>query len=144
MKYGGQPYLAKGAAAYLVLQLDALEWPLPDVIVPVPISFFRRFDRGYNQSLLLAQALGALIDRPIADVLHRTSSRFSQASLSRKLRMDLSAESFTLSKKGKIEDQIVLVIDDVATTGSTLRCCAETLQARHPAKIYGLTLCYTS
>ncbi len=46
MKYSNQPYLAKGAGAYLAVQLMNLEWPMPDVIVPVPLTLVHCISRG--------------------------------------------------------------------------------------------------
>jgi competence protein ComFC len=141
LKYGNQPYLAKGAAALMLKQFLNLNWPLPDKIIPVPLPFNRWFYRGYNQSELLAQAFSKLIDRPILKALRRNSGDFSQAGLSREQRIQLSSNSFRLIKNLSVEDQMLLLIDDVFTTGTTLQICAETLQSAHPASIYGLTLC---
>ena len=77
MKYAQQPYLAKGMAAFLVAQFDRLQWPLPDALVPIPLSWTRRLERGYNQSFLLAEAMGALLQRPVWDILKRQSGDFT-------------------------------------------------------------------
>ena len=50
LKYGNQPYLVKGMAGYLVAQFNELQWPFPDAIIPVPLSFSHWLERGYNQS----------------------------------------------------------------------------------------------
>lgn len=143
LKYGNQPYLAKGAAAFMLQQFINLNWPLPDCIVPVPLPLTRRFLRGYNQSELLAEEFGMLLGRPVIKGLKRLSGDFSQSGLNREQRMELSSESFILVK-GKLPlDQSILLIDDVFTTGSTMQCCAEALQGAYPTSIYGLTFCRT-
>lgn len=141
LKYGNQPYLAKGAAAYMAMQFIHLNWPVPDVIIPVPLPLTRWIQRGYNQSLLLAQELSQYLDRPVYNALTRTSGDFSQAGLSRQQRRQLDSQSFQVIEERKLEDQCLLLVDDVMTTGSTLRCCAETLYQAFPASIYGLTVC---
>ena len=141
MKYGGMPYLAKGAAAFMAVQWSCLRWPLPDVITFVPISRMRRFDRGFNQSELLADELGRILGVPNIDLLKRRSGDFSQAGLGRQGRLSLSPEAFSLKEPVPLQDKIVLLIDDVATTGKTLDSCTAILQSRLPAKIYALTLC---
>ena len=142
IKYGGQPGLAPGAAALMAMYWLDLEWPKPDLIVPVPLPFSRWVGRGFNQSDLLARGLGRIIDVPVARVLARSSGDFSQAGLTRKQRLSLTSGRFYLKKRGTaIGDQTVLLIDDVTTTGTTLRRCAEALLPGCPANLYGLTFC---
>lgn len=141
LKYGGQTYLAKGCGAYLGAQFLRLEWPLPDLIVPVPMAFSRLIDRGFNQSRLLADTLSSILERPVKEVLVRRSGDYSQAGLSRKQRCQLDGENIQLQKGVNIQKTNILLIDDVMTTGSTMRKCAETLLEQSPASLYGLTFC---
>lgn len=141
MKYGNQPYIAKGAAALMASQFSKLNWPFPDLIVPVPIPFTRWIQRGYNQSWYLAKTLGEMIERPVCKALKRRSGDYSQAGLSSKQRKELGPDSFYLVKKGYLEDKTILLVDDVMTTGTTLRCCAEVLLEGYPNNIYVLTAC---
>lgn len=139
MKYGGLPYLAKGAAAFLAMQFFSLGWPMPDCIVPVPISSLRFLQRGYNQSLEIALELSTYINRPVLNVLKRKNGGFSQAGLPYKERVALECSAFSLRKSAKLHDKIILLIDDVTTTGSTLQRCAGALQEHCPQAIYALT-----
>lgn len=141
LKYGDQPYLAKGAGGYLVTQWLQLDWPKPDVIIPVPSSFTRLLERGYNQSELLAQQVSMIIDVPMQNILIRRSGDYSQTALHWSQRKQLSGSNILLKEKHGIEDKCVLLIDDVMTTGSTMRRCAETLLEGCPNQIYGLTVC---
>jgi ComF family protein len=141
MKYSGQYYLAKGLGAYLAVQFYALQWPLPDIIVPVPISILRQFERGFNQSLLLAEELASYISRPVQQILKRQAGGYSQAGLTRELRQALDPDMFYLKKTAAIQDKVILLIDDVATTGSTLNRCAEALREQCPAAVYALAVC---
>lgn len=141
MKYANQPYLAKGAGAYLAVQLMGLDWPMPDVIVPVPLTLAHRISRGYNQSLLLAESLGNILQCPVQQVLSRRWLDYSQAGMTKKQRLRLDADSFTLKKRIVIRDKVVLLIDDVMTTGQTMNCCAEALYSGFPQAVYGLSLC---
>lgn len=136
------PHLAKGASAYLTAQFLLLDWPLPDVIVPVPISFTRWFQRGYNQSFLLASGLGEMINRPVQEALLRKSGDFSQAGLNHRQRISLSGETILMKKHQGLQDKCILLIDDVMTTGTTMHKCAEALSEECPGRIYGLTLCH--
>ncbi len=141
MKYGNQPELAQTAAAYMALQWVQLGWPRPDYIVPVPCSWLRRFERGYNQAELIARALGKMIDAPVNMSLKRRVGDFSQAGLSRGQRLQQSLNSFYLKNNDVFEGKTILLIDDVMTTGRTLNVCAEMLQCSFPSEIYGMTFC---
>lgn len=143
-KYANQPFLAKGVAAFMVGQLFRLDWPVPDLLVPVPISFVHWIDRGYNQSFLLANEVSAMIGVPVVEALKRQSCDYSQAGLSRDQRQQLGPDSIWLKKSYSFEKKNILLIDDVFTTGSTLRRSAEAITKGSPLNIYGLTFCKAS
>ena len=141
LKYGNQPYLAEGAGAFLVAQWGQLKWPVPDAIVPIPLSFTHWIDRGYNQTVLLAEQMSKLLEVPVWDVLHRKSGDYSQAALSLSQRKSLDGKRFTLKKKFSLEDKTLLLVDDVMTSGSTLKRCAEVLVEGYPTRLYALAFC---
>ena len=140
-KYENQPYLASGLSSYLALQFLELNWPMPNLIVPVPISWMKSFSRGFNQSQLLAENLGSILNCPVKNLLKRKCGEFSQAGLSRKQRKEINSTSFTLKRFSKIEDKRILLIDDVITTCSTLDACSKELLKGFPSEIYALSLC---
>lgn len=149
LKYSNQPYLAKGLAAYLIAQFVRLNWPKPDLVIPVPIAFTHLLERGYNQSLLLAKYFVEGIEGEMLEALERHSGDFSQAGLSKEQRSRLSHDHFHLKKRqprmGLGEPDLlgknILLLDDVMTTGSTLRQCASVLARKSPKAIYALTVC---
>lgn len=141
MKYGDLPYLSKGCGAYLAVQLLQLNWLEPDVIIPMPITLSHLMERGFNQSLLLANELGKLINCPVEESLVRDSGEYSQAGLSRKQRLTLDGAAFYLKPGTSYADKNILIVDDVMTTGSSLRRCAEAITETNPRSIYGLTFC---
>jgi competence protein ComFC len=140
-KYSDMPHLKKGIAAYMAAQFLQLDWPAPDLIVPVPITFPHLFERGFNQSALLAEELTAFIPGKACDILKRKSGDYSQAGLNRTQRLQLSGETFTCKTSEGLSDKVILLVDDVTTTGSTLRRCAEALQMHYPKSIYALVFC---
>jgi ComF family protein len=144
LKYGNQPYLAKGMAGFLVAQLDRLGWPMPDALIPVPLSFGRWLERGYNQSAVLAEEMGVLLQCPVLHALKRQSGDFSQAALPLEKRKELDGSRFKIIPGCNLENKVVLVIDDVLTSGSTLKRCAEILNEQNPKEMYALTFCRTS
>lgn len=140
-KYGNKPYLAGGLAGFMAAQFIELNWPLPDLIIPVPQSLSRRLTRGYNQAELLASNLSILLQRPVLKALSRKSDDYSQAGLSISQRMQLNGKTIFLKKNHLLQDKIILLIDDVLTTGTTLKKCAEALLEGYPKSIYALTFC---
>lgn len=141
LKYQDKPYLSEGCGAYLAAQFLQMNWPFPDRIIPVPMALTHWFGRGYNQSELLAQSLGKLLECPVDNALVRQSGDYSQAGLTRKQRWRLEGSRIQLRSGKELHDQNLLLVDDVMTTGCTLRKCAEALLGGHPAKIYALTFC---
>lgn len=141
LKYGDQPHLAVGASAFLVAQWTRLGWPLPDAIVPVPMPLLKRMSRGYNQSHLLAVELGKVLQCPVIPALNRRSENHSQAGLKLSQRRLLSGTSFSMRPGIDLADKTILLLDDVMTSGSTMRRCAEVLLTGYPSTIYGLAVC---
>lgn len=144
LKYKNQPYLSQGMGAFLCMQFDQLGWPTPSALVPVPLSFSHWLERGYNQSELLANELGQLINVPVWNVLKRKSGDFSQAALTLEQRRELSSQRFRLNSSYSVKGETLLIIDDVMTSGSTLQRCAEILNANGAGPLYALTFCRTS
>jgi predicted amidophosphoribosyltransferase len=105
------------------------------------MDLLKRLDRGYNQSVLLAEPFAKMINRPVMSVLKRSKGSFSQAGLNYEQRLKLAPEAFYAVDTELLRDKTVLLIDDVMTTGSTLRCCAEALYKLHPKSVYALTVC---
>lgn len=142
MKYGNQPWHAETIAPWMTHYLLAnLRWPAPDLIIPAPMVWNKKLTRGYNQSLLIAEAIGAYLNVPVHDVLRRRIGDPSQARLSKERRSQLAGESFFVKKAETLYDRSLLIVDDVMTTGTTLRCCAETLLEGCPASIHALAFC---
>lgn len=99
-----------------------------DVLVPVPLHRWRLLMRAYNQSALLAHAVGKLAGKKVAaDVLARTKSTPPQGGLSRAERRRNVAKAFGVRRAADIENKRVVLIDDVLTSGATANACALTL-----------------
>lgn len=122
------------ADAYHRFQLVA------DIVVPVPLHAARLRERGYNQSALLAKALGTILHLSInTNTLQRTRQTKSQMTLSIKERHQNVRDAFACTNR-ELADRSVLLIDDVCTTGSTLNACANALRKSGVAAVWGLTL----
>lgn len=99
-----------------------------DVIVPVPLHRWRLLVRTYNQSTLLANALGKLSGTSVnATVLTRTRATRNQGGLNRKARRRNVARAFTVRQASEVKGKKILLVDDVLTTGATANACAKAL-----------------
>jgi ComF family protein len=113
-----------------------------DCVVPVPLHPWRRMRRGFNQAADLAVALGPPADR----LLWRVRATLPQADLSAADRRRNVSRAFRLSPlvragtRAALRGQVVVLIDDVRTTGATLHACAEVLAAAGVREVRALTV----
>lgn len=100
-----------------------------DVIIPVPLHIKRLRWRGFNQSLLLAQAIGEK-EKIVVDpfLLERTRSTAPQTQLSEKERKNNVRGAFMVSDPDRLQRSCILLIDDVYTSGATVNECARLLR----------------
>ena len=129
MKYADKP----GLAALLAPFMDfALAGPVCEgtAVMPVPIHASKRRERGYNQSELLANLLAPMRGLKVdADCLLKMKNTVSQTRLERQSRIRNVTGSFGIRRSHGPVSARALLIDDVVTTGSTLRECAEAVLA---------------
>jgi ComF family protein len=111
--------------------------PPHDVVVPVPIHWARRAQRGFNQSELLAELAPKEILRP--EILARTRFTRPQVGLSASERLKNLSGAFKASKA--VRGLRVLLIDDVVTTGGTALACAQALLDSGATETGLLTFC---
>lgn len=115
--------LAQLAAEHCMLADEAY-----DCILPVPLHVDRLRWRGFNQSLLLAQAIGKRHEIGVdAFVLHRVKSTPPQTQLSERERRANVRGAFAVSDSTRLAGKRLLVVDDVYTSGATVEECARTL-----------------
>jgi len=131
------PFLAKTAAALLLVHFDRLDWPSPDLIVPVPC----RALLPYNDHVyMMAGYLSRWLKRKRIQPIRRRRGRPRQASLSKEERMTLSSQDFMLKRTKRIAGKKILLIDDVMTTKSTVRALSSLLEEGGGTKVYSLSV----
>ncbi len=141
-KYGRVRTLARplGDLLWAALARDE-SW---DMIAAVPLHWRRRWQRGFNQSELLARELARRTGVPLVSLLKRVRPTASQAGLSNHKRRRNVASAFAcrrlVSRGDKLLGKRVLLIDDVLTTGSTAAACALALKKGGARRVGVLTL----
>ena len=115
-----------------------------DFLVPVPLHPARKRERGFNQSEILAEVVSERMNLPVLKrVLKRIKNTKDQTNLNVEQREKNVSGAFSLSsaKDGEqIYGKKIILIDDVITTGATLRECAEVLKEGGAKKVVGATL----
>jgi len=135
-KYGRVKTLARPLGALLADALPREE--RFDAVTPVPLHWRRQWQRGFNQSELLARAIARRCGIPVVHALKRVRPTVAQAGLSNTGRRQNVAAAFR--PRRTVEGKRILLVDDVMTTGSTAAACALALKRAGAAKVALLTV----
>jgi ComF family protein len=126
LKYGNRPELSLPLARLLAPRLQAASVPADAVLTPVPLHPRRLATRGYNQAGLLARDLATLSGRRhSARLLARIRDTPRQVGQARLERVANVESAFRVRSA---RPERVVLVDDVVTTGSTVRACAQALR----------------
>ena len=137
LKYQGWSHLADLCALAMVDALGSRGGSL-DALVPVPLHRARHRERGFNQSSLLAAALGARLRIPVVDGLERRRHTRSQVGLGRAARSRNVERAFA-AVAGARPGAALGLVDDVATSGATLAAAGRTLIESGAARVVAVT-----
>ncbi|MBX3119619.1 MAG: ComF family protein [Fimbriimonadaceae bacterium] len=137
LKYDRVTALAKPMSELIADAYSRFGFDDFECVVPVPIHWTRRFERGFNQSELLCRA----IESPIAShkLLRRVRATAAQVNLTPAQRRENIRNAFVAH--GEFEGKAVLLVDDVFTTGHTARECARVLKSAGASEVVSLTFC---
>jgi ComF family protein len=113
-------------------------------VVPVPLHPARRAWRGFDQARLLAETAAARWGLFAAAAIERSRDHPPQARMDAEHRRENVRGAFSLTRDGRklLRSRPVILVDDVATTGSTLLEAAESVAAAEPAWILSLAVCH--
>ncbi|MBI3950937.1 MAG: ComF family protein [Acidobacteria bacterium] len=111
-------------------------------VVPVPLHPLRRKERGFNQGELIAQIIvreaNILLDcQTLARIKHTGPHR---AGMDAQARAKSVGAAFAVKRPDRIQNQIILLVDDVFTTGATLDACSHALIQAGAKAVYGFTV----
>lgn len=152
-KYHYAKELASPLSKLLIKSLETFEFKLPAspangltfnfLVVPIPLYKYRLHYRGFNQAELIAEEIAKHFKLPIeTNTLKRKISRTPQAKISNIEKRKANVEnSFDIGPEIKsVENKIVLLVDDVITTGATLSEAAKILKQNNAKEVWGITI----
>jgi len=139
-KYDNLRILAFPLAEALASYIESHDIPF-DIVMPVPLHHRKLVERGYNQSALLARELVRLrrwtrAEKQLTKLKHTPA----QATLGPASARRQNVESVFSALPDSMRPQRILLIDDIATTGSTLDACASALKKAGAVSVWGLTV----
>jgi ComF family protein len=111
-----------------------------DVIVPMPLHWRKRLQRGFNQAVLLAREIARRTHTPLSHALRRVRQTAAQAGLTNAKRRQNVSGAFRATRRAALAGKRVLLIDDVLTTGAMGASCARALRRAGASEVTLLTV----
>ncbi len=130
-------------------QLGKLLWDMTyiknidfDIVVPVPLHWTRFANRGFNQAEEIAKVIAKESKKPLINLIKRTKKTVFQAPLGFQGRTDNVKDAFVYKFKNNdmYKNKKILLVDDLMTTGSTLKSSAKLLYRLKPKQIYAVVV----
>ena len=140
LKYHGRRSLARPLGLWLGYELLRTGYCQPQLVVPLPLHRRREKERGFNQSFLMAKYTAQALQVPCCQILQKNRETISQTKISRSERKLNVAGAFSCVDPPP-KGTVVLLIDDIYSTGATMREAASALQQKG-ANIFGAVIAY--
>ena len=139
IKYRRNIGLADAIAVDMVEFAQLLNWSV-DVLIPIPLGKARLKERGYNQVALVARPLAHELGiRYAPNGVRKVRETRTQVGLNAAERRENVRAAYQ-ADPSEVKRNSILLMDDVATTGSTISACAEALLSAGASEVYALTI----
>lgn len=128
LKFHGMSDLAVRLGQWAALEAKKQGfWEGADALVPVPLTWWRRWKRGYNQAEKIAQGMSKVTGLPVVNLLKRTKNGTPQSRLRGEARLKNAEGIYRAVIPEEWRGKCLVLVDDVMTTGATLGSCAQAL-----------------
>lgn len=137
-----EPFVAGRLQKIFVSAFENLGFADATKIIPVPLSKKRFIERGFNQAAVLAKTLAGTVkikldEQSLARKIHTPMHR---AGMDTKARQLTVKNAFEIKRRKMIEGEIIVLIDDIFTSGATASACAKVLKKSGAEKVYVFTV----
>ena len=140
-----EPLVAKHLQNLFISRFQNSDFQDASLIIPVPLSKKRLLERGFNQAevlaAILAKATGIKFDEK--SLVRRLHTPMHRAAMDNKARAMSVKNAFEVKRANFIKNEIILLIDDIFTSGATVSACAKILKENGAKKVYVFTLAKT-
>jgi competence protein ComFC len=147
LKYSGAERIADRLGIFIAKKIvNDEKLSTSDIMIPVPLHPARKRERGYNQSDLIANSISRELGiKNESHLLERTRQTQTQTSFDAEGRKKNISGAFSLERNppDSVSGKNILLIDDVITTGSTIRECAKVLKENGAAEVYAASAAIT-
>ncbi|MEM7283484.1 MAG: ComF family protein [Pseudomonadota bacterium] len=128
LKFSRALYVGKVMGTLLSNHISSMSRPMPEVLIPIPLHYWRLFRRGFNQAAEIAEVISQRLEIPVdTDCYVRTKNTLAQTGLSKTHRVRNLTDAFTRRRQKRYRH--VALVDDVLTTGSTANALSKALRA---------------
>lgn len=136
-----EPFAAKRLRKIFVSAFENANFPGVSKIIPVPLSKKRLIERGFNQAAILGKALSDAVKIEFDEhsLVRQTHTPMHRAGMDTKAREATVKNAFEVKRPKMIEGEIIVLIDDVFTSGATASACAKVLKKSGAEKVYVFT-----
>lgn len=141
LKYGRAAYVAAAFGEEMARTVVQRLCGVPlSLVVPVPMERAKQRERGYNQAALLAKETAKRLNLPCDEkALHLSGKKQEQHTLGREARAANVFGVYDVLHPERVRGQTILLVDDISTTGATIKECAKMLMLSGAAAVYGCT-----
>ncbi len=140
-----EPFVAKHLQKLFIERFQTSSFQDVSLIVPVPLSKKRFFERGFNQAAVLAEILSKAADIKLdkQSLTRKIHTPMHRAAMDNKAREMSVKNAFEVKRPNLIKGENILLIDDIFTSGATVSACAKVLKEAGADKVCVFTLSKT-
>jgi len=112
-----------------------------NAIIPIPLHKLKKTKRGYNQAYFISKGIADIIELPVvSNAIKRIKFTETQTKLNIKERENNVYNAFKIRNKNRIKNKNLILVDDVITTGATIKECAKILKENGAKNIFAISV----